>query len=70
MPTRPVDSQATTPAPSEYAGKWVAWTSDHKRIVAHSNSMQELWRIVRINSIPDPIFEKVPHPDLRFVGMR
>ena len=70
MPTKPIDSQSTTSVPVEYAGKWVAWNSDHSRIVAHSDSVQHLWQVVQADRIPDPIFEKVPRADVRFVGMR
>ena len=70
MPTKPVDPQATKPVPAEYSGKWVAWNSDHSWIVAHSDSVQELWRVVHDRGIPNPVFEKVPRSDVRFVGMR
>ena len=70
MPTRPVDPRATRSMPIEYAGKWVAWSSDHSQVVAHSDDIKELWRIVHERRIADPIFEKVPRSDTRFVGMR
>jgi hypothetical protein len=70
MPTKPVDPRATSPVPLEYAGKWVAWASDHSQILAQSDSIQELWQIVQDRGIPDPIFEKVPRSDMRFVGTR
>ena len=70
MPTKPVDQSATRPVPLEYAGKWVAWDSDHSQILAHSDSIQELWQNARERNIPDPIFEKVPRSDVRFIGTR
>lgn len=70
MPTKPVDPHMTKALPSEYAGKWVAWTSDHSRIVAHSQSVRELWQIVHDLGIDDPVFEKILRVDVRFVGMR
>ena len=70
MPTRPVDPHATKPVPIEYAGQWVAWTRDHSKILAHSDTIQELWRIVQERGIKEPVFEKVPRADVRFVGMR
>ena len=70
MPTRPVDPRATRPVPIEYAGKWVAWAPDHSQILAHSDSIKELWQIAQDRRIPDPIFEKVPPTDVRFVGTR
>ena len=70
MPTKPVDPQITQPVPVEYAGKWVAWLADHSQIVAHSESVRELWQIVHDRRIADPVFEKIPRADVRFVGMR
>lgn len=70
MPTKPVDPQSTNAGPIEYASKWIAWNSDHWQIVAHSESMKELWRVVRERGIPDPVFEKVPRSNVRFVGTR
>ena len=70
MPTKPVDLRGTNPVPIEYAGKWVAWAPDHSQILAHSESIQELWQIARDRRISDPIFEKVPRSDVSFVGTR
>lgn len=69
MPVKPI-SHMSNAVPAEYGGKWVAWNSDHARIVAQSNSMEELWQLVRAQKISDPIFEKVPRADARFVGAR
>ena len=69
MPTKPADPRIGNPVPIKYAGKWVAWASDHSQILAHSDSIQELWQIAQDRRIPDPIFEKVPRSDVRFVGM-
>jgi hypothetical protein len=70
MPTRPVKAQAVSAVAAEYSGKWVAWTSDHSRIVADGDSISELWRIVHDQRIDDPVFEKVPRSDIRIVGTR
>lgn len=70
MPTKPLDSRVLKPTPIEYAGKWVAWSSDHSKILAHSESIHELWQIAIANRLADPIFEKVPRFDVRFVGAR
>ena len=70
MPTKPVDPRATSPVPIKYAGMWVVWASDHSQILAHSEGIQELWKIAQDRRIPDPIFEKVPRSDARFVGTR
>jgi hypothetical protein len=70
MPTRLDDTRMSRAVPVEFAGKWVAWKSDHSRILAHADTLQQLWQIVREEHIQDPVFEKVPRADLRFVGMR
>ncbi|HVW01073.1 MAG TPA: hypothetical protein VHB77_12060 [Planctomycetaceae bacterium] len=70
MPTRPFDSRTSVAPPLELCGKWVAWSSDHSRIVAHANSMQELWQIVRAQGVVDPVFEKVPRAGVRWLGAR
>lgn len=70
MPTKPLNSPSTRSVPIEFSGKWVAWNSDHSRIVAHSDDVHELWRIALDHQIADPVFEKIPRADARFVGMR
>lgn len=65
-----LDPHSTKPVPIEYAGKWVAWASDHSQIVADSDSIERLWQIVQERCILNPIFEKVPRSDVRFVGLR
>jgi len=70
MPTKPLESRSATAVPIEYAGKWIAWSSDHSRIVAHADRLQDVWQIVRKNNVDEPIFEKVPRADVRFVGTR
>jgi hypothetical protein len=70
MPTKPFNPQSTQAVPIEYAGKWVAWKKDHSEILAHSDTIQELWQIVRDLHIEEPVFEKVPRSDIRFVGAR
>lgn len=70
MPTKPIDPGLPLPVPLEYAGKWVAWNSDHTQIVAAGESIQEVWNIVSERRIVDPVYEKVPRADVRLVGMR
>ncbi|MDA0835212.1 MAG: DUF5678 domain-containing protein [Planctomycetota bacterium] len=70
MPTKPYDPDKTNALPVEYTGKWIAWNSDHTRVVAHADELQELWQMVQHRDIHDPIFEKVPRTDVLFVGMQ
>jgi hypothetical protein len=59
MPTSSLSSRTPIAVPVEYSGKWIAWSSDHSQIVAHSDTLPQLWELVRLRSIADPIFEKV-----------
>lgn len=70
MPTRIADWGRLSAAPIELAGKWVAWNAEHTRVVADAETLPQLWQAVREAKIEDPIFEKVPRADVRFVGMR
>lgn len=68
MPTRTMTAGNPTPVPVEYSGKWVAWNADHSQIVAYDETLTALWKIVCERQIPDPVFEKVPSAEIRFVG--
>lgn len=70
MPTRMHNDRTISSVPLEFSGKWVAWNSDHTRIVASADSLSALWQIVRGEQIEDPVIEKVPRADVRFVGAR
>jgi hypothetical protein len=70
MPTRLAISRMSKAVPVEFAGQWVAWNSDHSRIVAHADTLPRLWQVVQNEGIENPVFEKVPRADVRFVGMR
>ena len=70
MPTRIANPCREMAVPVELAGKWVAWNADHTCVVAHAETLQQLWQAVREEKIDDPVFEKVPQADVRFVGMR
>lgn len=70
MPTRVADARFPKAVAIEFAGKWVAWNAEHTHVVAHAESLQELWQAIREADIADPVFEKVPRADVRFVGTR
>lgn len=70
MPTRIVELGHPSAVPAELGGKWVAWNSEHTHIVAHAETLQLLWDAVHEMQINDPVFEKVPLADVRFVGAR
>ena len=58
------------PVPAEYARKWIAWSSDHMEILASAETLRELWKEVETQRIENPIFERVPPADARFIGSR
>ena len=64
MPTRISDSDRPTAVPIELGGKWVAWNAEHTRIVAHADTLMQLWQTTRQEKIDDPVFEKVPRASL------
>jgi hypothetical protein len=70
MPTRSLVASVDDVVPAEYSGKWVAWNSDHSQIVASADRLSELWQQVHDQRIDDPVYEKVPRSDVRFVGAR
>lgn len=70
MPTRTTNPQLPKGVPLEFAGKWVAWNTGHTHIIAHADSLHQLWQIVREENVDDPVFERVPRTDVRFVGTR
>lgn len=51
-------------------GKWIAWDAEHTRIVAQAETLKQLWRALQEKQIDDPVFEKVPRANVRFVGTR
>ena len=53
--------------PLEYAGQWLAWTRDLKRIVAHGTTLDEVAQFAQQAGESDVVFEKVPRPN-SFVG--
>ncbi len=66
MHIKRVSKSKIPPVPFEYSGKWIAWSADHLRIVAHDDSLPALWAAVRAAQVEDPVFEKVPNPGPRF----
>jgi len=70
MPTRIADTSRSIAVPVDLAGKPVAWNRAHTCVVAHAETLQQFWHAVHEAKIDDPVFEKVPHADVRFVRMR
>lgn len=68
-PQQHVGAQAAPVVPLEYAGQWVGWTKDLKRIVAHGKTLEEAAQVAEQAGERDVVFEKVPRPN-SFVGCR
>jgi hypothetical protein len=47
------------PAPSEYAGQWVAWNKDRTNIVAHGASFGDVRAEAIAAGCPDPLMQRV-----------
>ena len=63
LPVRP-------PVPIELGGKWIAWTLDGARIVAHGDTLDECKKAAAEAGEKTPRFEKTPRPDVRIIGLR
>ena len=56
--------------PLEFAGKWIAWNHEGTRIVASARTFQEAKDAAAAAGESDPILEKTPKADVRFVGIQ
>lgn len=56
------------PVPVELGGKWIAWSADGLRMVAHADSLEECELAARRAGETDPSFERVPRADSRIIG--
>jgi hypothetical protein len=54
--------------PEEFAGKWIAWSSDASRIIASGDSLKETIAAAESAGEPDPAYEWVPPANVRLVG--
>jgi hypothetical protein len=57
------------PVPSELGGKWIAWSSDGLRIIAHAETLDACETAAIETGDSDPSFEKVPPSHVRIVGL-
>lgn len=54
--------------PLELGGKWLAWSADGLRIVAHGDTLDECRAAATTAGEIDPCFEKSPPADVRLLG--
>jgi len=54
--------------PKKYAGKWVAWNHEHTHIIASARTFAAARSAARTKGESDPLLDKVPSADVRFVG--
>jgi len=66
-----MDMEIKTPliVPIEYAGKWIVWNSEGTQIIASGQSFQEAFEAAAATGENEPVFEKCPKANERFVGM-
>jgi hypothetical protein len=55
-------------APPEYAGLWIAWDDQRTRVVASGTDVAQVAAEARRLGQKQPLLEKVPRPDMRYVG--
>jgi hypothetical protein len=58
------------PVPAELGGKWIAWSADGLRIVAHGDTLDECELAAERAGEKDPSFERTPRSDARIIGFR
>lgn len=54
--------------PAELGGKWIAWSSNGSRIIAHGDTLDECEKAAAKAGEQDPSFEKTPRPEVRIIG--
>lgn len=64
----PTQRPKRQPVPLELGGKWVAWSSDGLRIIAHGETLDECETAAEQTGEAEPSFERTPRSDARFVG--
>jgi hypothetical protein len=56
--------------PIEYAGKWIAWDHDMKRIIASGSTPAEVLEEAKKLGEPNPVLGKSPRANVRSIGGR
>lgn len=54
--------------PRRYAGKWIAWSHDHSKIVASADNPTEVRIKAQKAGEPRPWLDRTPDADVRFGG--
>ncbi len=62
------DPDRPQPVPAKFAGQWVAWDKEQRRIVAHGRSSAEVRAEATAAGHPDAVLERIPRLSERFVG--
>lgn len=55
--------------PLEYAGQWIAWNHERTRIIASGRTIEEVVKAAAEAGESDPMFDKAPKANVRFVGI-
>ncbi len=69
-PATETECQKRQPVPIELGGKWIAWSADGLRIIAHADTLDECEEGAKKAGENDPSFERTPRADSRIVGTR
>ena len=66
----PTTDELPKAAPVEFAGQWVAWNREQTEIVGHGRTWMEARQAAADAGVSDPVLQKVPRPDVVFIGVR
>ena len=66
----PTTDELPKAAPVEFAGQWVAWNREQTKIVGHGRTWMEARQAAADAGVSDPVLQKVPRPDVVFIGVR
>ena len=69
-PTTEARRPQRQPVPIELGGKWIAWSADGLRIVAHGDTLDECELAAGKAGEQAPSFERTPRSDAHIIGMR
>jgi hypothetical protein len=69
MPTTDANRPKRQAVPIELGGKWIAWSADGLRIVAHGDTLDECEMAAEKAGEQDPSFERAPRADARMIGL-
>lgn len=68
MERKKQDNFSIPVVPAKYAGKWVAWSSDHKKIVGSGSTAKDAFEAAARRGEQKPWLDRVPEKNTFFAG--